>query len=103
MWEPQTVPGKVLGKFGITALPGPNGPGSSSLGGANLAISAYSRYQHVLEQATNSAQPRPGHHQLRPGQPGHLERGVRDPDAPEETAASPTEMAGQLTQIIRDG
>jgi hypothetical protein len=50
---------KVLGKFGITALPGPNGPGSSSLGGANLAISAYSRHQHMLEQAINSAQPRP--------------------------------------------
>lgn len=35
----------VAGKFGVTALPGPNGPGSSSLGGANLAISAYSRHQ----------------------------------------------------------
>jgi multiple sugar transport system substrate-binding protein len=35
----------VAGKFGVTALPGPDGPGSSSLGGANLAISAYSRHQ----------------------------------------------------------
>jgi multiple sugar transport system substrate-binding protein len=43
-----SIPGpgnKVAGKFGVTALPGPNGPGSSSLGGANLAISAYSRHQ----------------------------------------------------------
>jgi multiple sugar transport system substrate-binding protein len=43
-----SIPGpgnKVAGKFGVTALPGPDGPGSSSLGGANLAISAYSRHQ----------------------------------------------------------
>jgi multiple sugar transport system substrate-binding protein len=32
---------KVVGKFGVTALPGLHGPGSSTLGGANLAISAY--------------------------------------------------------------
>jgi multiple sugar transport system substrate-binding protein len=30
--------------YGITALPGQDGPGSSSLGGANLAISAYSQH-----------------------------------------------------------
>ena len=30
--------------YGIAALPGENGPGSSSLGGANLAISAYSQH-----------------------------------------------------------
>jgi multiple sugar transport system substrate-binding protein len=36
---------KVAGKFGVTALPGPDGPGSSSLGGENLAISAFSRHQ----------------------------------------------------------
>jgi len=35
----------VVGKFGVTLLPGQNGPGSSSLGGANLAVSAYSRHQ----------------------------------------------------------
>jgi multiple sugar transport system substrate-binding protein len=38
---------RVAGKFGVTALPGPNGPGSSSLGGANLAISAFSRHQRT--------------------------------------------------------
>ena len=38
---------KVYGKFGIAALPGPDGMGSSSLGGANLAISAYSRHQRT--------------------------------------------------------
>jgi multiple sugar transport system substrate-binding protein len=36
---------KVAGRFGVAPLPGPDGPGSSSLGGANLAISAYSRRQ----------------------------------------------------------
>jgi multiple sugar transport system substrate-binding protein len=35
---------KIAGKFGVTALPGPHGPGSSTLGGANLAISAYSQH-----------------------------------------------------------
>src|SRR5215475_1974383 len=38
---------KVYGKFGIAALPGPDGMGSSSLGGANLAISAYSQHQRT--------------------------------------------------------
>ena len=37
----------VAGKFGVTALPGPDGPGSSSLGGANLAISSFSRHQRT--------------------------------------------------------
>ena len=37
----------VVGKFGVVALPGLNGPGSSSLGGANLAISAYSQHQQT--------------------------------------------------------
>ncbi len=35
---------QVRGKFGVTLLPGQNGPGSSSLGGANLAVSAYSKH-----------------------------------------------------------
>jgi multiple sugar transport system substrate-binding protein len=38
-------PGNVVaGKFGVTTLPGLRGPGSSTLGGANLAISAYSQH-----------------------------------------------------------
>jgi multiple sugar transport system substrate-binding protein len=37
----------VAGKFGVTALPGLDGPGSAVLGGANLAISAYSRHQRT--------------------------------------------------------
>jgi multiple sugar transport system substrate-binding protein len=42
----QPVPGnEIVGKFGVTLLPGLDGPGSSSLGGANLAVSAYSRHQ----------------------------------------------------------
>ena len=42
------VPGnEVAGKFGVTVLPGLHGPGSSTLGGANLAISAYSRHQVI--------------------------------------------------------
>jgi multiple sugar transport system substrate-binding protein len=41
----KTGPGRVVaGKFGVTTLPGPNGPGSSTLGGANLAVSAYSQH-----------------------------------------------------------
>jgi multiple sugar transport system substrate-binding protein len=36
---------QVVGKFGVTRLPGADGPGSSSLGGANLAVSAFSRHQ----------------------------------------------------------
>ncbi|HEU5421303.1 MAG TPA: ABC transporter substrate-binding protein [Streptosporangiaceae bacterium] len=36
---------KVAGRFGVTTLPGQGGPGSSSLGGANLAVSAFSRHQ----------------------------------------------------------
>jgi len=40
------VPGNmVAGKFGVTTLPGLHGPGISTLGGANLAISAYSQHQ----------------------------------------------------------
>jgi multiple sugar transport system substrate-binding protein len=36
------VPGnKVAGRFAVTAVPGLRGPGSSTLGGANLAISAF--------------------------------------------------------------
>ena len=44
----QPGPGNnVVGKFGVAPLPGENGTGSSSLGGANLAVSAYSRHQRT--------------------------------------------------------
>jgi trehalose/maltose transport system substrate-binding protein len=44
----QPGPGnRVYGKVGVAPLPGLNGPGSSSLGGANLAVSAYSRHQRT--------------------------------------------------------
>ncbi|GIH90014.1 ABC transporter substrate-binding protein [Planobispora siamensis] len=36
---------EIAKKFAVTRLPGLDGPGSSSLGGVNLAISAYSRKQ----------------------------------------------------------
>jgi multiple sugar transport system substrate-binding protein len=36
---------KVLGKFGVAPLPGFTGTGSSSLGGLNLAVSAFSKKQ----------------------------------------------------------
>jgi multiple sugar transport system substrate-binding protein len=35
----------VVGKFAVIQLPGVNGPGSSSLGGANLAVSAFSKHK----------------------------------------------------------
>ncbi|NUR83302.1 MAG: ABC transporter substrate-binding protein [Nonomuraea sp.] len=41
---------KLGSKFAVTRLPGPNGPGSSSLGGVNLAISAYSKHQQTAQE-----------------------------------------------------
>ncbi|MEV0618099.1 ABC transporter substrate-binding protein [Nonomuraea sp. NPDC050404] len=38
------------GNLGVTRLPGLNGPGSSTLGGANLAISAYSKHQQTAQE-----------------------------------------------------
>jgi multiple sugar transport system substrate-binding protein len=35
----------VRGKFGVAPIPGANGPGTSSLGGYNLAVSAFSPHQ----------------------------------------------------------
>jgi multiple sugar transport system substrate-binding protein len=35
----------VKGKFAVAPLPGLNGPGVSSLGGHNLALSAYSKHK----------------------------------------------------------
>jgi multiple sugar transport system substrate-binding protein len=36
---------KVKGKFGVAPLPGKDGPGASSLGGHDLAISVYSKHK----------------------------------------------------------
>ncbi|WP_406002610.1 ABC transporter substrate-binding protein [Streptomyces sp. NBC_00829] len=35
---------KVAGRFGAVPLPGPTGPGTSVLGGSNLAVSSHSRH-----------------------------------------------------------
>src|SRR5689334_788069 len=139
---------KVYGKFGVAALPGPDGMGSSSLGGANLAISSYSQHQRtaldfitymtdlpnerqmleqgsfppvwtrlytdqslirshpylpVLEQAINSAKPRPAitnYDQASLAISSAVYQALTQKKQPEEAL---TEMAGQLTQIIRDG
>src|SRR6266568_3533892 len=139
---------KVYGKFGIAALPGLDGTGSSSLGGANLAISAYSQHQRtalnfikymtnlanerqmleqgsfppvwtqlysdkslissyhylpVLEQAINSAQPRPAianYDQASLAISSTVYEALTHQKEPQQAL---TEMAGQLTQIIRDG
>ncbi|MFF9276417.1 ABC transporter substrate-binding protein [Streptomyces griseosporeus] len=40
-----SAPGsKVAGKIGVVPLPGPDGPGTSVLGGSNLAVSSHSRH-----------------------------------------------------------
>jgi multiple sugar transport system substrate-binding protein len=139
---------KVYGKFGIAALPGPDGMGSSSLGGANLAISAYSQHQRtaldfikymtnltnerqmlekgsfppvwtrlytdkslirshpylpVLEQAINSARPRPAitnYDQASLAISSAVYEALTQQKQPQQAL---TEMAGQLTEIIRDG
>ena len=146
-----SVPGprnKVYGKFGVAALPGPDGMGSSALGGANLAISAYSQHQRtaldfikymtnldnerqmleqgsfppvwtklytdkslirshpylpVLEQAINSAQPRPAitnYDQASLAISSAVYEALTQQKQPQQAL---TDMAGQLTQIIRDG
>jgi multiple sugar transport system substrate-binding protein len=151
VYEALSVPGpdnQVFGKFGVAALPGPAGTGSSSLGGANLAISAYSQHQRtalnfikymtdlpnerqmleqgsfppvwtqlytnkslirrypylpVLEQAINSAQPRPAitnYDQASLAISSAVYEALTHQQKPQQAL---TEMAGQLTQIIRDG
>jgi multiple sugar transport system substrate-binding protein len=146
-----SVPGsanRVYGKFGVAALPGPDGTGSESLGGANLAISAYSQHQRtalnfikyltdlpnekqmleqgsfppvwtqlytdkslirsypylpVLEQAINSAQPRPAitnYDQASLAISSAVYQALTGRNQPRQALA---DMAVQLTQIIRDG
>jgi multiple sugar transport system substrate-binding protein len=146
-----SVPGpqnKVYGKVGIAPLPGPKGAGSSSLGGANLAISAFSQHQQtalnfikymtnetnetqmlkqgsfppvltqlysdpslkhsypylpIVEQAINSAQPRPAitnYDQVSLAISSAVYQALTRQKPPQQALE---EMAGQLTQIIRDG
>jgi multiple sugar transport system substrate-binding protein len=146
-----SVPGpqnKVYGKVGIAPLPGPDGTGSSSLGGANLAISAFSQHQQtalnfikymtgetierqmleqgsfppvwtklyndkslwrshpylpVLEQAINSARPRPAitnYDQASLAISSAVYEALTRQKQPQQALE---EMAGQLAQIIRDG
>ncbi|WP_240197139.1 ABC transporter substrate-binding protein [Nonomuraea lactucae] len=38
------------GKMAVTRLPGLDGPGSSTLGGVNLAVSAFSEHQHTAQE-----------------------------------------------------
>jgi multiple sugar transport system substrate-binding protein len=143
----QPGPGnKVVGKFGVVALPGPTGPGSSSLGGADLAISSYSQHQRtaldfisyltdlanettmltsggfppvwqqlyndpslrtqfpylpVLEQAIDSAQPRPvsaDYDQASLVISSAVQSALRMRDTPKQALS---EMASQLAQIIQ--
>jgi multiple sugar transport system substrate-binding protein len=50
VWNDVSRPGpgnEVYGKVGVALLPGLHGPGSASLGGANLAVSAYSQHQRT--------------------------------------------------------
>jgi multiple sugar transport system substrate-binding protein len=143
----QPGPGNaVVGKFGVVALPGPAGPGSSSLGGANLAISAYSQHQRtaldfisyltdlanettmlkdggfppvwkqlynqpslrkqfpylpVLEQAIDSAQPRPvsaEYDQASLAISSAVQAALRGRESPKQALS---QMASQLTQIIQ--
>jgi multiple sugar transport system substrate-binding protein len=146
-----SVPGpanKVDGKFWFTTLPGPHGPGSSSLGGANLAISAYSQHQRTalnfikymtdlanekemleqgsfppvwtqlytdkalirsypylpdLEQAIDSAQPRPAitnYDQASLAISSSVYQALTQQKKPQAALA---QMAAELTEIIRDG
>jgi multiple sugar transport system substrate-binding protein len=136
----------VVGKFGVVALPGMNGPGSSSLGGANLAISAYSQHQRtaldfisyltdlsnetamltsggfppvwkqiysdpslrkqfpylpVLEQAIDSAQPRPvsaDYDQASLVISSAVQAALRMRETPQQALS---QMASQLAQIIQ--
>jgi multiple sugar transport system substrate-binding protein len=139
---------KVYNKVGMVPLPGLNGTGSSSLGGANLAISAYSQHQRTalnfikymtdlpnekqmfiqgsfppvwsslytnkamvasypylptVERAINSAQPRPAitnYDQASLAISSAVYQALTDEKKPQHAL---TEMAGQLTQIVRDG
>jgi multiple sugar transport system substrate-binding protein len=137
---------QVVGKFGVVALPGLDGQGSSSLGGADLAISAYSQHQRtsldfityltdlanettmltsggfppvwkqlysdpklrkqfpylpVLEQAIDSAQPRPvsaEYDQASLVISSAVQAALRLRESPQQALS---QMASQLAQIIQ--
>lgn len=42
--QAQAPDSKIAGRFGVVPLPGPDGSGSSTLGGSDLAVSTYSRH-----------------------------------------------------------
>ncbi|WP_327087074.1 ABC transporter substrate-binding protein [Nonomuraea sp. NBC_01738] len=44
---------KLGDRFAVTRLPGPDGPGTSTLGGVNLAVSAYSKHQKTAQDFIN--------------------------------------------------
>jgi multiple sugar transport system substrate-binding protein len=145
----QPGPGnKVYGKVGVAPLPGQDGPGSSSLGGANLAVSAFSRHQAtaiafiryltslpeerqllvdsgfppvwtslysdpamvklfpylpVVRQAILAARPRPSiidYDQASLAISSAVYQALTFKKTPQQAL---TELAAQLTQIIRDG
>jgi multiple sugar transport system substrate-binding protein len=144
----KTAANKVYGKVGVAPLPGLDGPGSSSLGGANLAVSAFSRHQAtaiafiqyltslteeqqmlvhsgfppvwtslyadpamvrqfpylpVVKQAILAAQPRPSiidYDQASLAISSAVYQALTFKKSPQQAL---TEMATQLSQIIRDG
>jgi multiple sugar transport system substrate-binding protein len=151
IYSQASLPGpanKVYGKVGVTPLPGLDGPGSSSLGGANLAVSAFSRHQAtaiafiryltslpeerqllvdsgfppvwtslysdpamvklfpylpVVKQAILAAQPRPSiidYDQASLAISSSVYQALTLKKTPQQAL---TELAAQLTQIIRDG
>jgi multiple sugar transport system substrate-binding protein len=151
IYSQASLPGpdnKVYGKVGVAPLPGLDGPGSSSLGGANLAVSAFSRHQAtaiafikyltslpeerqllvdsgfppvwtslysdpamvklfpylpVVKQAILAAQPRPSiiaYDQASLAISSAVYQALTFRKSPQQAL---TELAPQLTQIIRDG
>jgi multiple sugar transport system substrate-binding protein len=151
IYSQASLPGpanKVYGKVGVTPLPGLDGAGSSSLGGANLAVSAFSRHQAtaiafiryltslpeerqllvdsgfppvwtslysdpamvklfpylpVVKQAILAAQPRPSiidYDQASLAISSAVYQALTLKKTPQQAL---TELAAQLTQIIRDG
>jgi multiple sugar transport system substrate-binding protein len=139
---------KVYGKVGIVPLPGLDGPGSSSLGGANLAVSAFSRHQAtalnfiqyltslpeerqmlaysgfppvwtslysdpamvrqypylpVVRQAILTAQPRPSIVDYDQASLAISSAVYQALTGKKSTGQALTQLAAQLTQIIRDG